>query len=235
MKFLKSFNLAYLLVALGHIYALIADHTILIYTTKPLICIVLFVILFQSTSVQGKFKKRIFGGLYFALAGDVLLMLQNQNNNFFLLGLLAFLACHVFYIRAFHLDIKSNSEAKNPYFIWAAVILVLFCGCFYVYIRPHLGSMEFPVLLYCFVITLMVILAVGRFGRVNLYSFRLIGLGAFFFLLSDASLAYNLFVQPFPNASIVIMTTYIIAQYLIVQGAIARTLTVNETSENITT
>lgn len=231
MKLLKPYNLAFLVNAMIHLYAIVAGNTTLIYITKPLICIILIVTLYQSTSVTGKFKKLIFGGLFYALAGDVLLMLQDRGSNFFLFGLLAFAVCHGFYIRAFHLDIKSNPGIKNPYFIWTAVILVAFCGGFYAYIQPHLGVMQIPVLTYCFIITLMVILAVGRFGRVNTQSFRLIGVGALFFLLSDSLLAYNLFAQPFPNASVAIMSTYMLAQFLIVQGSIVRTLTINTVPE----
>jgi uncharacterized membrane protein YhhN len=39
-------------------------------------------------------------------------------------------------------------------------------------------------------------------------------------MASDSMLAINKFMQPLPFASLLIMTTYILAQYLIVEGAI---------------
>jgi hypothetical protein len=44
--------------------------------------------------------------------------------------------------------------------------------------------------------------------------------GAFLFVISDSSIAINKFSHHFANAGIVVMTTYLIAQYLIVLGYI---------------
>lgn len=75
---------------------------------------------------------------------------------------------------------------------------------------------------YIFVISIMAILAAYRYKRVNLYSFRLIYWGALFFVISDSALAYNKFVEPFSFSGVLIMATYMIAQYLITLGAIER-------------
>ena len=75
---------------------------------------------------------------------------------------------------------------------------------------------------YMFVISIMAILAGYRYKRVNLLSFRLIYFGALFFVISDSALAYNKFVEPFSFSGVLIMATYMIAQYLITLGAIER-------------
>jgi uncharacterized membrane protein YhhN len=46
-------------------------------------------------------------------------------------------------------------------------------------------------------------------------------------MLSDSLLAINKFMKPLPLASLAIMTTYILAQYLIVEGFIAHHDTTN--------
>jgi len=63
---------------------------------------------------------------------------------------------------------------------------------------------------------------VSRFGRVSLFSFEIVFYGAVLFLFSDSMLAYNKFVQPLPNAGLIIMASYMLAQYLIVLGSIER-------------
>ncbi len=79
---------------------------------------------------------------------------------------------------------------------------------------------------YIFVISFMMMMASFRNLRVNVISFRLILFGAMFFLISDSLLAYNKFVQPFNYANLLIMATYMIAQYLITIGAVERKLIV---------
>lgn len=90
--------------------------------------------------------------------------------------------------------------------------------------------MQFPVLMYAIIITVMAIMAVNRYGKVNIFSFKLILYGALFFLLSDSALAVNKFAQPIPQAGVLIMGTYMIAQYLIVYGTVVRELVVKRTA-----
>lgn len=191
---------------------------------KPLITIALMVMLCISTGLKGRFHKRILAGLIFALAGDVFLMLNGQNHNYFTYGLLAFLICHLCYIRAFYLDFSSAPELDKT----GARIAIIVCGIitisFYFYIRPYLGSFKLPVLAYVIIISLMLMMAAFRNKRVNKLSFNLILLGAIFFILSDGTLAYNKFVKPFNASGMVIMSTYMLAQYLITIGAIERKL-----------
>lgn len=192
--------------------------------TKPLIVISLLIILVISTRLKGRFHKRIFTGLIFALAGDVLLQYANAENKLFLWGLAAFMLCHLFYIRAFYLDFQSAPELDKK----GARIAILSCAIvvlsFYVYLRPHLGMMKLPVIIYILVISMMMMMACFRNQRVNPLSFNLILAGAIFFLISDAILACNKFVNPISYAGTWIMATYMIAQYLIVMGAVERRL-----------
>lgn len=93
---------------------------------------------------------------------------------------------------------------------------------YYTMIRDYLNDFRIPVMAYMFVISVMAILAGYRYKRVNLLSFRMIYLGAVFFVISDSALAFNKFVQPYSFAGFLIMSTYMIAQYLITIGAIER-------------
>lgn len=194
------------------------------YFIKPCIVISLLIMLFLSTKLKGRFHKRVFTGLVFAWIGDVLLMYVAEGNSFFIYGLFAFLLCHIFYTSAFYLDFKSAQELDKK----GARIAILCCAIlaisFYFILRPHLGIMKLPVMIYILFISMMMMMACFRNQRVNTSSFKLILFGAMFFLLSDSILAYNKFVQTIDNAGIWIMATYMIAQYLITIGAIERKL-----------
>lgn len=218
----KLFSFIYFIVFLTQLYAeYMDDHTVRTFS-KPLIVIVLLVWIYLSSRLSTLFHKSIFIGLVFAWAGDVLLMMQQANSSFFIFGLIAFLLCHVFYIRAFVLDFKSEPVQKNPFLIWAIIVFTAFCAGLFIYMRPHLGVLQIPVLIYAIVISLMAMMAVSRFGRVNRFSFEMIFYGAVLFLFSDSMLAYNKFVQPLPHAGLIIMASYMLAQYLIVLGSIEK-------------
>ncbi|MFC3563637.1 lysoplasmalogenase [Pedobacter jamesrossensis] len=225
----KIFAIIFALVYIIQLYAETSGNISLRNFSKPLIVITLLIWLYSSTNLKGRFHKRIFTGLVFGLIGDILLMLQSGRPNFFIFGLIAFLLCHIFYIRAFTLDHKSNPNYKNPFLLWAIGVFAIFCSGLFFYLQPSLGAMQFPVLMYAIIITFMAIMAVNRYGKVNIFSYKLILYGALFFLLSDSALAVNKFAQPIPQAGVLIMATYMLAQYLIVYGTVVRELVVKKT------
>ncbi|QLH32521.1 MAG: lysoplasmalogenase [Cyclobacteriaceae bacterium] len=85
---------------------------------------------------------------------------------------------------------------------------------------PHLGGLQIPVLVYALVITVMAMQALFRYGYTNSKSFVLVFVGAISFMISDSLLAINKFMQPLPLAGLAVMLTYLLAQYLIVEGVV---------------
>ncbi|MNV71460.1 YhhN-like protein [compost metagenome] len=75
-----------------------------------------------------------------------------------------------------------------------------------------------PVAAYVLVIALMAAQAIGRASVLGGRGAWLVAIGAGFFMLSDATLATNRFVQPLPLAQLWVLATYYIAQVLIVAG-----------------
>ncbi|PWS29553.1 lysoplasmalogenase [Pedobacter yonginense] len=225
----KIFSFIFFIIFSIQLYAEYADVPSLRIFSKPLILLTLLVWLVVSTNLKGRFHKRILIGLIFGLIGDVLLLFQSGQNSFFMYGLISFLLCHIFYIRAFVLDHKSNPNQKNPYFLWSVGALGIFCAGLFFYMQPKLGALQFPVLMYAIIISIMAMMAVNRYGKVNVFSFKVILYGALFFLLSDSALAINKFSTPIPQSGAVIMASYMIAQYLIVYGTIERKLVVTRT------
>jgi uncharacterized membrane protein YhhN len=66
----------------------------------------------------------------------------------------------------------------------------------------------------------MALTALFRYGRTNSKSFLLIFIGAVLFMVSDSVLAINKFHNAFSAAGALIMLTYCLAQFLIVEGAL---------------
>ena len=224
MKKHIKFSILFALIFVIQLAALYSDNTILASFIKPCIVLSLLITLYVGTGLKGRFHKRLFTGLIFALTGDVLLIYAGLNKTYFMYGLIAFLLCHIFYTSAFYLDFKSAPELDKK----GARIAIFLCAIlaigYYFFLRPHLGIMKLPVMIYVLFISMMMMMASFRNLRVNTISFKLILFGAMFFLLSDSILAYNKFVQPINYAGIWIMATYMIAQYLITLGALERKL-----------
>lgn len=181
--------------------------------TKPLL--VPLIILFYLT-IAVHISWLIVTGLFFGFLGDVSL-LWGSKKLFFAIGLLAFLVGHLFYTLAFLQSIHYFGVVPIwffiglvPYIIYGCVILRL--------LRPNLNNMMVPVVIYMCVILMMSFTSACRiwneFTPPNILPF----IGSLFFIGSDSVLAYNSFIVPMKNYETLIMSTYVIAQVLIVIG-----------------
>jgi len=193
---------------------------------KPLICLSLAIYLFRESDMKVGFNRLVFAGLIFSLFGDVLLLYSGSDVFLFLYGLVSFLIAHILYSAAFFRDFKNNPQESKYYGHLMLFFMGVFSMSYYSIIRDYLNNFRIPVLAYIFVISIMAILAGYRYRRVNLLSFRLICFGAVFFVISDSALAFKKFVEPYSFAGVLIMSTYMIAQFLITIGTIERKVAV---------
>ena len=74
----------------------------------------------------------------------------------------------------------------------------------------------------------MLLTVLHRWNNVSKNSFWFVLVGATLFVLSDSLIAVSKFVAPFPMSGILIMATYGIGQYLIVEGFLLMQKEVNE-------
>lgn len=190
--------------------------------TKPLITISLMLFLYFSVKVKSRFTNKVIFGLFFSLLGDVSLLFTSLNSYYFLIGLTAFLIAHLCYISAFYLDSTNTIPVARRHMTPIFLVFGFSCFVFYFNLLPYLGKLSIPVLVYAIIITLMAITAALRFGKTSWHSFSLILIGSIMFILSDSLLAYNKFVVNFELASLLVMVTYMIAQFLIVMGTVDR-------------
>jgi uncharacterized membrane protein YhhN len=185
--------------------------------SKPLIIPVLIGFFdSQLASITKGISKWILAALLFSLAGDALLMFEEKNSIFFLLGLSAFLLAHLFYIVFFHRVRVKEKVKNNP---WLLVAVVAYYAALITLLSPFLGDMKIPVLVYGIVISFMFMLAMHMLFIKNKSAGQWMMFGALLFVISDSVLAINKFYQPFEFAGILIMLTYGVAQLFIVEGA----------------
>jgi uncharacterized membrane protein YhhN len=211
----KSFTIIFLVIVLlelfsSNVQSLFPIHFI----AKPLILLsLIFFFINHGKHLSLKTKTITLLALLFSLAGDVLLMFTDKSASFFLSGLVAFLLAHIMYIKVFF----DKKNLKQTSLIFIIVLLIYAIGIFYL-LKDGLGDMLIPVIVYMIVILSMVFIASMRKDNVSNQSYNLVFLGAIFFVLSDSFLAINKFYQPIPLSKIIIMSTYSIAQYLIILG-----------------
>jgi len=191
---------------------------------KPLLlpCLLLAV----NESKPFSTKKLLLFALLFSWIGDVILLFADKGELYFIFGLVSFLIAHILFILLF---IKQEAYKTPNKLLFGLGILFVVA---YLYIMltilfPSLGDLKIPVSVYAFTISLMFAMAI-RGGLTWRKPMNLLILnGAVSFVVSDSILAIDKFYTLLPNASLLIMSTYIIAQYLITFGI----LKLNESSE----
>jgi len=191
------------------------------YATKPLLMILLLLIF--TSSYKGRkytpFRLTVMA-LFFSWLGDIFLLFQPMNENLFIFGLLSFLIAHIFYIidyRKLKFDVKKDDKSRT--FINVRIVFLILIGiALYSILFNHIGDLKIPIFIYTLVIITMAIAAVQRKGWTDDKSFLLIYFGALLFIMSDSMIAINKFIEPIIYGRVLIMLTYILAQYLIIQG-----------------
>jgi len=134
-------------------------------------------------------------GLVLSAVGDVLL----ERPGHFVGGLATFLCAHLAYTAAFVRDERRlRLERAVPFAIW---LLAAFWS-----VRPGLGDMTVPVVLYMFAIGTMLWRAAARWGAHPGALAALVG--AILFGLSDTLIAIDRFRTPLPGAPYAIIVLY---------------------------
>ena len=213
----QAWILLFSLALAANIVAGLLSNQLIDFISKPLIVVAVagyFVL--QTSHVRSSFKTWILFALLFSWAGDILLLFQQKDANFFLLGLSAFLVAHIFYVVFFH---RVRVEEKIKGTAWPAVVVVIYYGALITFLSPYLGDMKLPVRIYGVVISFMFMLALHMLYLQNKPAGRWMMLGALLFIISDSVLAINKFYKSFEMAGVIIMLTYGLAQLFIIEGA----------------
>jgi alkylglycerol monooxygenase len=188
---------------------------------KPLVMLlaIIFVAISSMKSrTTSRFYLLLMAALAASLAGDVFLMLPG---GYFIPGLASFLVGHLFYIALFRQGVAWFPSRR-------ALVSTLGVGAaMYAWVWAGLGDpvLKIAVAAYVTVIALMTAQAIGRAAVQRDMASAAVALGACVFMLSDALIAINRFVQPVPLVALWVLATYYTAQILIVHNARPRAAT----------
>jgi len=171
--------------------------------------------LLNLNPLKNRLHMLMFSGLLFSWAGDVILEFSD-NSNMFTLGLISFLLAHVMYFMVFVSTPGRNTILSDRK--WVLIPVISYGAVLVSILYNDLAQMRLPVIMYTIVILTMLSGAINRIGKVKKASFNMILAGAILFVISDSVIAVNKFSYPFASSGIVIMSTYVLAQYLLVTG-----------------
>ena len=165
------------------------------------------------------FTKRILlNALALSWVGDIILMFADKGELYFIAGLIAFLLSHIFYIILFSKQLKIYLK-KSKIIFWVGVTAIAFYLIVIMLILlPSLGDLKIPVFVYALTISIMLLFALKGFLNWQKPANSYILIGAIVFVASDSLLAFDKFYAPLQYSSLLIMATYLLAQYLIVSG-----------------
>ncbi|MFC1821641.1 lysoplasmalogenase [Thermodesulfobacteriota bacterium] len=129
-------------------------------------------------------------GLILCLAGDIFLALPQEK--MFLFGLISFLFGHIFYIIAFF-----TMGHISAWTLVASLGALFVSGSIFLWLKPHLGSMQIPVIFYIIVISVMIVGAWSLIDdlRYNWTGRVMVFVGALSFYFSDVFVARDRFMK----------------------------------------
>ncbi|MFX1500705.1 MAG: lysoplasmalogenase [Promethearchaeota archaeon] len=215
------FLVLFFIVAIIEVFAEYKKNKKIKYLSKPLLMplLILFYIfgIIESASLT-QVDWLIVGALIGGCAGDIFLMLENEER-WVLFGMGAFLINQIFYITSFFLSISdiTNFNTWGLFLLGPTILVLIFTVPRFI---NKTEEMKIPVLVYLVAILLMHIAAILRLAEFSGLPFILVYVGSISFIFSDACIATNKWAGEFINAQLIIMTTYIMAQFYITLGAL---------------
>lgn len=145
----------------------------------------------------------LLSALVFSGCGDLLLAFDE-----FIFGVAAFLLAQLSYAWLF------RHHWQGFYNRWhLSVLLLIYMLVIMWWLLPNLGNLQFAVVAY-----LIAIATMGLFAFQSSLPMRWAVLGAILFIISDSFIAINKFISPIPYESYWIMSSYYMAQFMLVTG-----------------
>jgi uncharacterized membrane protein YhhN len=198
---LAAFSLAGLLVGVRN------EDQRLKWVFKPLTSLLFVLTGLWLADFSARYDLLIVVGLVLGLVGDVLLI----RKTWFVMGLVAFLLGHLFYLVAF------LGELVRPRLNAFSLAPILIGQMVFYFLKPHLGRMRRPVTVYYWIITLMMCTAMAvYFEPEAAQTFRrLVVIGAACFYASDLAVALDRFVKPSFKQAFWGLPLYYVGQFLL--------------------
>lgn len=206
---------AFILVSVLDLLGIIFKIESLLYVFKPFVMLALLFLYTSSVSDKNKWYST---ALIFSFFGDVFLMYSGQLP--FKIGLISFLIAHILFIRIVTQRIKKVSFLS---ILTAVIPFAVFLSLLIYTIKDSLGELLVPVIIYGFTISMFGVVSLINYVETKSAKSIWMLIGAIVFMISDTLLAINKFYLPKEIFGVLIMGTYIIAQYLIYRSMVLDT------------
>lgn len=205
-------NILFFLIVVIHIYGLVYSETIA-FMSKPFLMTTLCLIYIVNINKPSFW---ILSALFFSFWGDVLLLFDNR---FFVFGLGSFLIAHLCYIKEVF---KYVNKIKLKSLLIICIPFIIYLFFLFSLILENINNIKIPVIIYAIVISVFgVVSSMNYYQNKNFYSFLLL-VGALLFIISDSLIAVNKFYNSNESYSLLIMITYILAQFFICKSFLIR-------------
>jgi uncharacterized membrane protein YhhN len=209
----KIVLLVFVVVSLLDITGILFKIPILIQLFKPFILLSLMALYVVSVSER---NKTYILALLFSFMGDFFLIFEGEL--YFIVGLVSFLIAHLFFIKIVFGRLQKSTISKILVSIFPFLTLFLFLIFF---LKDTLNELLIPVIIYGFTISIFGVVAMLDYVNTKTTQSFLMFVGALIFISSDSILAINKFYNTTQIFGVLIMITYIIAQYLIYRSMVA--------------
>ena len=199
--------IAFVLFSLIDFFGIYLEKQLMVNFAKPMLMITLFWYYYSNTKQLNKYFVL---GLFFSFLGDLFLL--GTGEVYFIFGLLFFLIAHVFYI-IMVLSFIQTRKFKD--FIMAGVPFLLLFLVLMNILFAGLGAMKIPVIIYAMTISFFGVVSLVLYLETKTKISLLLLVGVLIFISSDTILSLNLFYKTQSFYPILIMMSYVLAQYLI--------------------
>lgn len=209
---IKLVLFAFVFVSILNVMGIIFKIPVLIQVFKPLI--LLSLIGLYAVSVLERNKVYLLA-LFFSFLGDVFLMFEGEL--LFLVGLISFLIAHLFFIK---IVVKKLQKPTISTILFSITpFLILFLLLIFL-LKPYLNELLIPVIIYGITISIFGIVSMLDYLSTKSRKSLLMFIGSLIFISSDALLAINKFYSANAIFEVLVMTTYIVAQYFIYRSMV---------------
>lgn len=201
--------------ALAMLGAEVAGLRELHYVFKPLTTLLILGMAARAGNDEAVYRGAVIAGLALSFVGDVFLMLPSDV---FAFGLGSFLLAHLAYLYA----LRRRAEWFRP--LWPLLVYVLIAGGMLAFLWPHVPSqLKIAVAIYVIALAGMATQAACAWRVLPHPATASAALGGVCFVLSDAVLAIDRFAVTVPHSSIIVLSSYWLAQYCIAHS-VSRTV-----------
>ena len=202
----KALTLLFFTVSTLDIIGVGLNNSLLQTIFKPMIILTLIALYYFTVEKKNNWYLL---ALVFSFLGDVFLM---DKNNLFLYGIGAFLITQILYI---FIIVKQMEKPSNFHKYLYAFLFVNYVVYLLTLLKPNLGNLFYPVLVYGITISVFGLVATLNYVTKRTLPSRYLMLGAILFIASDSMIALNKFHVAQTFYPVMIMITYVLAQYLI--------------------